>query len=210
MTESPLSRVVFVSGLALALFVAVHALARTVTGRPASRWATRTLLGTCILVTVVPIGGLTVNRWVAGVLPGFSVPLLALLVHGTGRALGGAGILRTAECRTLLGFGAAGGVLLYPAALGLGGWDPYAVGWGASWLFGAAGALAALMLVRGNRLGAVLLVAIGLWHLHGLESANYWDYLVDPVFAVTAVLMSLWSVVRRRSVAEPVACGGRE
>ena len=51
---------------------------------------------------------------------------------------------------------------------------------------------------------------VGLWHLHGLESANYWDYLVDPVFAVTAVLMSLWSVVRRCSVAEPVACGGRE
>ncbi|WP_161142819.1 hypothetical protein, partial [Propylenella binzhouense] len=81
------------------------------------------------------------------------------------------------------------GLLLYPAAIGLGPVDPY--GWGfRGWELPALLALAAGF---GMLRGAVLLpVWIGLsvaaWEAGLYGSRNLWDYLIDPVAWAAAVL----------------------
>jgi hypothetical protein len=99
-------------------------------------------------------------------------------------------------------FGAVAGLVLYPAALGLGRWDPYSLGWGFSALFGLVGLLGAYHLICGNRFGWVVLIAIVAWQLRLLESRNYWDYLLDPVYFVVALsFMSIGLRTRRTEAA---------
>ena len=78
-------------------------------------------------------------------------------------------------------FGLGCGLALYPAAVGLGGFDPYVLGWASPVVVLAAAVVAVGLIWRGNRFGYVLLVAGLLWQLDVLESENAWDYLVDPI-----------------------------
>jgi hypothetical protein len=55
-------------------------------------------------------------------------------------------------------------------------------------LFGAVAAVAALLIWRANRFGWIL-VGTALIYLVGVqESRNFWDYLVDPLYAVLSLL----------------------
>ena len=73
-------------------------------------------------------------------------------------------------------------------ALGLGSVDPYEWGWQFSPLFVVMGVLTAWLLWRGYRFGLVLLIAGAAFHLRLLESTNYWDYLLDPVYFVVSII----------------------
>ena len=58
-------------------------------------------------------------------------------------------------------------------------------------LFGAVAVVAALLVWRANRFGWIL-VAVALLYLLGVqESRNFWDYLVDPLYAVVSLLWVL-------------------
>jgi len=139
----------------------------------------------------VPIEGLSVARRLAGFAPGFSLPFVALIVHASLNRLGGPELLRPTELTAFWRWGALVGLILYPAALGWGRVDPYTAGWHFSALFVGVGLSTAILMGRGHRLGWVLLIAIAAWHLRGLESTNYWDYLVDPLYFLIAVPRAL-------------------
>lgn len=156
-------------------------------------WANRLALLLSLAAVWIPLHGLPLNRWVAGVVPGFSIPLLALLLHATQRSLGGGGFLRAADLRSLGSVVTITGLVFYPLSLGWGSWDPYPLGWGSGVLFGVGAALSALLLVRRIRLGWVLLAAILAWHLQALESTNYWDYLLDPLLFLISPVLYLWN-----------------
>jgi hypothetical protein len=81
----------------------------------------------------------------------------------------------------------AGAAFLYPGALGLTRFDPYALGY-ASLPFVAALAVltVAAWYLRFEWLAACLLVAVVAWLAGVLESRNLWDYLVDPLLALYA------------------------
>ena len=88
------------------------------------------------------------------------------------------------------------GLVFYPLALGLSGFDPYALGfqpWGLLWC------LAALSIFLYWRGCGILLLMLGLdvmaYALHWLESANLWDYLLDPL---------LWGLLSWRLLQSPV------
>ncbi len=79
-------------------------------------------------------------------------------------------------------------IVFYPLALGFGMWDPY--GWG----YGSIGFLIVVILfaiacgLAGWIKGVwILSVAIIAWAAHWHESANLWDYLLDPFLAVWAL-----------------------
>ncbi len=79
-------------------------------------------------------------------------------------------------------------IVFYPLALGFGMWDPY--GWG----YGSIGFLIVVILfaiacgLAGWTKGVwILSVAIIAWAAHWHESANLWDYLLDPFLAVWAL-----------------------
>ena len=79
-------------------------------------------------------------------------------------------------------------VTLYPMALGVGAYDPYALGFRPWALLTAIAALGVLATLRGYLVSKtiVIVVLIGYW-LRVLDSQNLWDYLIDPIVAIFAV-----------------------
>ena len=193
MSGTLLPSLLFGVGQGMLLFVVLTTVVRVTGPRQMPVWARRLALLLSLAAVWIPIQGLPLNRWVAGVVPGFSIPLLALMLHAALRGLGREGFLRAADLRSLGGFVMVVGGIFYPLALGWGSWDPYALGWGSGVLFGVGAALSALLLVRRIRLGWVLMAAILTWHLQALESTNYWDYLLDPLLFLLSPVLVLWN-----------------
>jgi hypothetical protein len=149
-----------------------------------------------LAVLLVPFAGLPVARWIAGLSANFSIPLTGVLAAAVWERAFGTQILSPRDWRTAWLFGALGGLTLYPFALGLSSFDPYEWGWRFSPLFVAVGALTTWLLWKQNRFGLLLLLAAVGFHLRLLESPNYWDYLLDPVFWLVSLI-----VIGRRSMA---------
>ena len=148
------------------------------------------------IVSIIPFLGHVPRYWLSGLTPNISVPLFALLVISITERAGCPPFFRAREWRAAFLFGAIAALLLYPSALGLGlpSLDVYAIGW--PWLvwghslllFGVVAAVAALLVWRANRFGWILVAAALLCWLGGQESRNFWDYLIDPLYAVVSLL----------------------
>ncbi len=166
--------------------------------RRRSRTAGVILLAACILLVSVPFaGGLSLTGFVSSILPGFSIPFSAWMVQRVACRLGYPTLLRDHDQFLLWTFGTAAGVLLYPAALGLTHTDPYSAGWAGGVLYPVVGLLGALLIGLKIRFGWILIIAIATWHLGGLESSNYWDYLVDPIYFLISLPLTLMAWTRR-------------
>jgi len=89
-------------------------------------------------------------------------------------------------------------IVFYPLALGFGMIDPYAWGYG-SILFFIAVLLFAVVCGLANWSEGVWMIAIAIlaWAAHWHESANLWDYLLDPFLAIWA-LMAVFGVFYKR------------
>jgi hypothetical protein len=140
-----------------------------------------------IVTLLVPVHGLTIARWVAGLNANFSVLLTGLLVVSIWERVSEQPLFSQREWNTAWGFGAIGGLALYPMALGLGSFDPYEWGWPFSPLFIVVGVTTAWLLWRQNRFGILLLAAAAAFQLQLLESTNYWDYLLDPIYSLVSL-----------------------
>jgi len=138
-------------------------------------------------VILAPVQGLVVARWVAGLNANFSIPLTVMLALIVWEHVFEGSPFSEQEWTAALGFGAIGGLTLYPMALGLGSVDPYEWGWSISPLFIVIGVLTAWLIWRGNRFGFVLLLSAGAFQLRLLESTNYWDYLLDPIYSLVSL-----------------------
>ena len=169
--------------------------------RPFKRGPVRLLFLAVVAVGIlqVPIKGFSLALWVRGIEANFSIPLLALLAA---RVVKNEFKVEVLDSKAYLAgwiFGAASAVALFPFALGLGKVDPYEWGWKFSPLFIAMAAVTSFLIWKQNRFGIVLLMTILACHLRLLESSNYWNYLVDPVYAVVSIVALLNGLVRRLS-----------
>jgi hypothetical protein len=94
-------------------------------------------------------------------------------------------------------------IVFYPLALGVGMLDPYAWGYGSIALLLAVIATALLALLLGsNRIAIILAIAILAWAAGWHESANLWDYILDPflgLWAIGALIRSGWRARAARS-----------
>ena len=80
-------------------------------------------------------------------------------------------------------------IVFYPLALGFGMVDPYAWGYGSIALLIATILFAVACGLAGWIKGVwIISFAIMAWAAHWHESANLWDYLLDPFLAIWAVL----------------------
>lgn len=163
---------------------------------------------------LVPIAGLPLGRWLHGIGLVVSVPLLVVLVDTAGTPAGSVGFLGAAGRRAAVWFGAVAGIILYPAALGLGAFDPYVLGWRTPGVPAAVAVVGGGLALAGNRFGLALLLAGLAWQAGVLESDNAWDYVVDPLYALLAaanlVGSGLASLARRagprRAASVSAAC----
>jgi hypothetical protein len=137
-----------------------------------------------VVVTLVPLGPLPAAGYVRGIVGDLSVTTVLLLLRGLLRPLLAWAAIDPRSRLALHVLVAAGGLVLYPSALGLGPFDPYRLGYGSRWFLGG---LLALALAAGlRRLTLVtwcLALAVLAWAFGACESRNLWDYLVDPLVA---------------------------
>jgi hypothetical protein len=138
-------------------------------------------------LAIMPVAGLPLGRWLHGFNANFSIPFFALLLDFTTAPLLRRPLFDAAAKRAALWFGVAAGLLLYPAALGLGPFDPYTLGWRSPGVAAAAAVVGAGLVLRNNAFGIVLLAAGGFWQLGCLESDNAWDYLIDPIYWLLSI-----------------------
>jgi|GEM_PF-467363 len=90
-------------------------------------------------------------------------------------------------------------IVFYPLALGVGMLDPYAWGYGSIAFLAAFIATALVALLMGsNRMAIILAIAILAWAAGWHESANLWDYILDPFLGFWAIGSLIQSVLRSR------------
>ena len=90
-------------------------------------------------------------------------------------------------------------IVFYPLALGFGMIDPYAWGYGST-LFFITVLLVAVVCGLANWSKGVWMIALAIlaWAAHWHESANLWDYLLDPFLAIWALIAVFGVLYRRR------------
>lgn len=135
---------------------------------------------------------LPLSSYVRGVTGEFSIVTMLLLWSS---------ILPDAK-KTSLGFKvpvALIAIAFYPLALGLGMLDPYAWGYGSISLLIATIFFAIVCGLAGWTKGVwILSFAIIAWVVHWHESANLWDYLLDPFLAIWALLAIPNAIYQKR------------
>jgi hypothetical protein len=79
-------------------------------------------------------------------------------------------------------------IVFYPLALGVGMMDPYAWGYGSIGFLGAVILFAVACGLAGWTKGIwIISFAMIAWSVHWHESANLWDYVLDPFLAIWAL-----------------------
>ena len=87
----------------------------------------------------------------------------------------------------------------YPFALGLGMIDPYAWGYGSIAFLVVVLAFALVCgLVNWSKGVWIIAIAILAWSAHWHESANLWDYILDPFLAIWALAAFFGALNKRR------------
>jgi hypothetical protein len=146
----------------------------------------------------IPFGDLPAAAYLRGVTGDVSVTTLILAGSACIARLTGRTLIGPRDLRALFWLLALAAVFLYPFALGWTPFDPYSLGYGSITF------LTALSFVTlaawWARLYAVvfIVIAAALAYLAGAyESRNLWDYLIDPLVSVYA-LVRLLSGLRHR------------
>ncbi len=165
------------------------------------------LLALALLACWVPLRGLPVAGYVRGVIGDLSLPTLLLLGAALASTVTGKDWLDARERAAWFAAVAVGAVFLYPMALGLSLFDPYALGYSS---YGFATVLFALTLAawsaRRYWLATSLVAGVAAYLAGLLESTNLWDYLIDPLIAAYAIFWWLrralfGALAARRAVA---------
>ncbi len=157
------------------------------------------------LALLWPIGGLSAAGHVRGVSGDLSITSMVLLTLALGGYVRGQHIVAAPEVRRVLAAALLAGAGLYPLALGLGSFDPYALGYGSE---AFAGALLVVALVawyaRARLLVGCIVLAVAGYLLGVLESDNLWDYLLDAalvLYALVHFVARMVAAARRRLAA---------
>lgn len=95
-------------------------------------------------------------------------------------------------------------LMFYPLALGLGMFDPYEWGYGSLGFLIGVVLFALLCGLFGWTKGVwIFAIAIIAWAGHLHESTNLWDYLLDPLLALWAIITCIRTLfIRRRNKAQ--------
>lgn len=91
-------------------------------------------------------------------------------------------------------------IAFYPLALGFSMVDPYTWGYGSlPLLLGVALTALVFCLAGSNRVALILAVAILAWSIGWHESANLWDYVLDPFLSIWAIGSLARSAINARA-----------
>ncbi len=144
------------------------------------------------LAVFAPIGDLSVAAYVRGVTGDLSIATLVLAGAVCFTQVTGRELIGHRDQQALCWLLALAAAFLYPFALGWTRFDPYALG------FGSVEFITALLLItlaawwaRLNLIVLVVVVAVLAFLGGAYESRNLWDYLIDPLVALYAMVRLL-------------------
>ena len=152
---------------------------------------------------LLPIRGFSLLVWSASLMGGVSIPLVGLLLVLIMEKFFSCTLFSAWEWRTTWIFGMLSSLILYPAALGLGPIDPYCWGWGNNLFLVVIAILTFFLLVTKNRFAILILLALAAFDFQLQETTNLWDYLIDPIYAVLALVMGMRSLFFNEEPQEP-------
>ncbi len=152
-------------------------------------------------------GELSAAAYVRGVTGDLSMTTLVLAGAACVAQLTGRTVIEPRDLRVLFWLVAAGAACLYPFALGWTQFDSYALGYG-SFEFVTALLLVTLAAWHFRRNVVVLIVvAAALAYCVGVyDSRNLWDYLIDPLVTLVALVRLLAGVRRLLDGSERGGC----
>lgn len=156
--------------------------------------------GACFALMLIPFGGFPLAGYVRGITGDLSITTMVLLWCALSRPWTGCGAGDSRHHPALLIVLAAG--LLYPMAMGVGAFDPYRLGYGNP-AFVTAVSLVALAAWFWKHYLAALCTALAMlaWAIGWYESANLWDYLIDPfvsIYALAAMMIQARKSLTKR------------
>jgi hypothetical protein len=202
MSETSIPQLVGLAGVALGLAALTIALAMRLAVRrraaPLAPWWGGLVGLTAAAVVCVRVGDIPVGGYLRGTMGDLSVTTMVLLGAAV-LGLLGRSLLDGKDRAALYGWAVAAGLVLYPLTLGLTRWDPYGLGFQPHGLV-LTMAVIVVGLWYSRRRGAALVLTVGVaaFDLGVLESANLWDYLLDPwLFAWAAAALVARSRVGR-------------
>lgn len=140
----------------------------------------------------IPVYGLSLAQWLRSALGDLSIFSLLILLNILAQRLFNRSLLCSSSKNILLVAVVVVGVIFYPLALGVSDFDPYRLGYSPVYLsviLCLASVFAWTKMMRD--LAIVLLLPVLAYNLHLLESANLWDYLLDPVLLIYAAVQWL-------------------
>jgi hypothetical protein len=152
---------------------------------------------------LLPIRGFSLLVWSASLMGGVSIPLVGLLLVLIMEKFFSCTLFSAWEWRTTWIFGMLSSLILYPAALGLGPIDPYCWGWGNNLFLVVIAIFTFFLLVTKNRFAILILLALAAFDFQLQETTNLWDYLIDPIYAVLALVMGMRSLFFNEEPQEP-------
>jgi hypothetical protein len=135
----------------------------------------------------IPIEGWSSFSWIRVLEPNPSFTLTGLLAVALLQRVSGKKIFRSVDWSGSWVFGGVTALVLYPMGLGLTSIDPYSWGWGI-WIPVLTAVAAAVLLLRDNRFGILLILPLLGSLLHLQESSNFWDTLIDPCYGALSLL----------------------
>jgi len=152
------------------------------------------------LAVFVPFGDLSIAAYVRGATGDLSMTTLVLAGAACVAQLTGRTVIAPRNLRALFWLVVSAAAFLYPFALGWTQFDPYALG------YGSIEFVTALLLVtlaawhfRRDVVVLIVIAAVLAYVVGAYESRNLWDYLIDPLVALYALVRLLAGVRRRRS-----------
>lgn len=182
-------------GHALLLTIVAAWLLRRFTLGP---WVRVAVVATTCVSALWPIGDLPVAAYLRGAFGDLSITTLFLLFGGVASFIRGRTLIAPNETVGVTTFALAAAAVLYPLALGIGYFDPYALGY-STLPFIASLFLIALIAWYAHLYVLTVCIALAVTaHAHDLlESRNLWDYLIDPLLVFYALFTQGKVLVRR-------------
>ena len=144
------------------------------------------LAAAVLSVSLVPFNGLQLAAYVRGIVGDLSITTIVLLWTALLKPCCAA--TEPEHRDRLLMLVAAAALFLYPMTLGMSLYDPYRMGYGDPVFVAAVLVIASVAwLLRYSLIATSLALATLAWSLGWYESANLWDYLLDPLVAIYAM-----------------------
>ncbi len=157
--------------------------------------------GLLVAVLVIPVNGLSLGAWLRSVIGDLSMMGMVVFADVASRRIFSFRLVCQDVRQWVLRGIVLTGLMFYPLALGMSALDPYQWGYAPVVMGVALAGSAFWAWLNGARgLALLLLLPVLAYHLQLLESRNLWDYLIDPVVFVYALVQAVVYPVARKKL----------